>query len=188
MSKKMALATVFAATLGAGIPGVSHAATYSLNVASNGSIHASPVGTVNITDTGSTLTYQFNMTSGTLSTVYMDVSGNVSSMTDGFGNSDIGSSTTALGTFADTVKLPLLDSNATELTVTFTGSDLAANYTLLDGDIQMFSAANTSNGLVGDTPVVTPLPATLPLFAGGLGAVGFLSRGRKRKKAAALAA
>lgn len=86
------------------------------------------------------------------------------------------------------MKLPLLDSNATELTVTFTGSDLAANYTLLDGDIQMFSAANTSSGLVGDTPVVTPLPATLPLFAGGLGAVGFLSRGRKRKKTAALAA
>jgi hypothetical protein len=33
----------------------------------------------------------------------------------------------------------------------------------------------------------TPLPATLPLFAGGLGAVGFLAR-RKKQKAAALAA
>ena len=30
----------------------------------------------------------------------------------------------------------------------------------------------------------TPLPATLPLFAGGLGALGLLARRRKRKNAA----
>jgi len=34
----------------------------------------------------------------------------------------------------------------------------------------------------------TPLPAALPLFAGGLGIIGFLARGRKRKGTAAFAA
>ncbi len=34
----------------------------------------------------------------------------------------------------------------------------------------------------------TPLPAALPLFAGGLGVVGLLARRRKRKNTAALAA
>ena len=34
----------------------------------------------------------------------------------------------------------------------------------------------------------TPLPAALPLFAGGLGMVGFLAGRRKRKNAAAIAA
>ncbi len=33
----------------------------------------------------------------------------------------------------------------------------------------------------------TPLPAALPLFAGGLGVMGWLARRRKRKNAAALA-
>jgi hypothetical protein len=35
------------------------------------------------------------------------------------------------------------------------------------------------------TPVATPLPAALPLFATGLGALGLLGRRRKRKNAAA---
>ena len=41
-----------------------------------------------------------------------------------------------------------------------------------------------------DGPAVseTPLPAALPLFAGGLGVMGLLARRRKRKAAAALAA
>jgi hypothetical protein len=34
-------------------------------------------------------------------------------------------------------------------------------------------------------PAATPLPAALPLFAGGLGMVGFLARRRKRKALAA---
>ena len=33
---------------------------------------------------------------------------------------------------------------------------------------------------IGDTPTATPLPATLPLFAGGLGFVGYLTRRKKR--------
>ena len=38
------------------------------------------------------------------------------------------------------------------------------------------------------SPSATPLPAALPLFATGLGALGLLARRRKRKNAAALAA
>ena len=40
----------------------------------------------------------------------------------------------------------------------------------------------------GATPGATPLPAALPLFATGLGALGLLDWSRKRKNAAALAA
>jgi hypothetical protein len=40
----------------------------------------------------------------------------------------------------------------------------------------------------GGSPVATPLPAALPLFASGLGALGLLGWRRKRKNAAAIAA
>ena len=36
-----------------------------------------------------------------------------------------------------------------------------------------------------DTPSATPLPATLPLFAGGLGFVGYLTRRKKRAQTVA---
>ena len=189
ISKQSSLTIVFAVALSAGLPNIGHAATYSLDVASNGSILASPVGSVNITDTGTTLTYQFSLTSGTLSAVYMDVGGNVSGVTNGFGTSNLGSTTNALGTFLDTFNKPVLQQGNSTLTVTFTGSNLVADYTLLGG-IQIFSAANTSNGLIGDTPPAptTPLPAALPLFAGGLGMLGLLSRRKKAKKAVAIVA
>jgi hypothetical protein len=42
---------------------------------------------------------------------------------------------------------------------------------------------------IGNSPVsATPLPAALPLFAGGLGVIGLLARRRKRKATAVLAA
>jgi hypothetical protein len=36
-----------------------------------------------------------------------------------------------------------------------------------------------------NTPSATPLPATLPLFAGGLGFVGYFAKRRKQKALAA---
>ena len=75
--------------------------------------------------------------------------------------------------------------------------DLAAGTYVLDtylgscGAGQDCSAGTSTdpNYAVGFTPITTtPLPATLPLFAGGLGAMGLLGRRRKRKNAAALAA
>jgi len=187
MSKRQGLVAFLAVALSAGVPNIGYAATYSLDIGSSGNDLPSPVGTVNITGGGTTLMYQFDLTSGSLSTVYMDVTGSVSGVSDTYGSAtDLGSTATAtvvpgsvLGTFTDTLHLSLLEQSATELTVTFTGTNLAAGYTLLDGDIEMFSAANTSNGLVADTPA-TPLPATLPLFAGGIGALGLLMRRRKQ--------
>jgi hypothetical protein len=41
--------------------------------------------------------------------------------------------------------------------------------------------------VTGSTAMVTPVPAALPLFAAGLGVVGFLAKRRKRKCGAALA-
>jgi hypothetical protein len=117
----------------------------------------------------------------------MDVSGGVSSLsTNGSWSADQGTSTIALGSFTDTL---ICNSGCgPELTAIFSGTDLVANYTLLNGDIVGFSAANTSNGFFADNeeaPIVTPLPAALPLFATGLGALGLLGWRRKRKAVAA---
>jgi len=51
------------------------------------------------------------------------------------------------------------------------------------------SAAGSFEGTItaGDPPSATPLPAALPLFATGLGALGLLGWRRKRKNAAAIA-
>ena len=176
----------FAVILGMSSASVSHAATYNLNVAYDGSILSTPVGTVDITGNGTTLTYQFELTSGSLSAVYMDVTGTVSSVSDGVGTSDQHATVppTSLGNFTDWFGIPL-SQRGPDLTVTFTGSNLAAGYTLL-GNTEMFSAANTSFGFFGDTPT-TPLPATLPLFAGGLAGLGLLAKRRKRKSATAIA-
>ena len=46
------------------------------------------------------------------------------------------------------------------------------------------SASNIDSSVAGyATPNPTPLPATLPLFAGGLGFVGYLTRRKKRAQA-----
>ena len=54
-----------------------------------------------------------------------------------------------------------------------------------------YSGAGTPNGFFADASgasvVATPLPAALPLFATGLGALGLLGWWRKRKAAAATA-
>ena len=59
------------------------------------------------------------------------------------------------------------------------------------GDNVLLTAFNGSNcpfGTECGPPVVTPLPAALPLFVSGLGALGLFGWRRKRKNAAALAA
>ena len=42
-------------------------------------------------------------------------------------------------------------------------------------------------GVPGEVTLATPLPAALPLFAGGLGVLGLLARRRKKKAAVAAA-
>jgi PEP-CTERM motif len=70
------------------------------------------------------------------------------------------------------------------------------SFVLLDIWIPGFGA--TSNGVneggttglveIAQAVATTPLPATLPLFASGLGALGLLGWRRKRKNASAIAA
>jgi hypothetical protein len=74
------------------------------------------------------------------------------------------------------------------LTVTTTPAFNQLGYLTADGSY-FYSAIGTSGGSVTVTPVsTTPLPAALPLFATGLGAMGLFGWRRKRKNAAALAA
>jgi hypothetical protein len=51
-----------------------------------------------------------------------------------------------------------------------------------------FVAANSTSTSSGGSQGATPLPATLPLLASGLGLMGFLAKRRKRKNKAAIVA
>jgi hypothetical protein len=55
-------------------------------------------------------------------------------------------------------------------------------------DGAFFTATDVFANVSGDPGSWTPLPATLPLFATGLGALGLLGWSRKRKNTAAIAA
>jgi hypothetical protein len=73
--------------------------------------------------------------------------------------------------------------------INMTGLSASAS---IDPSFQLGSGAPSGYSIVfsdgiGDTPSATPLPATLPLFAGGLGFVGYLTR-RKKHNSSALAA
>ena len=74
------------------------------------------------------------------------------------------------------------------LTVTTTPAFYQLGYVTSDGSY-FYSALGSTGGSVSFTPVsTTPLPAALPLFATGVGAMGLFGWRRKRKNAAALAA
>jgi hypothetical protein len=70
----------------------------------------------------------------------------------------------------------------------FTLTNLAAGTYLLDNFLDNSGALVDPNYAVGFNISATPLPATLPLFAGGLGFVGYLSGRRKRSGNRALSA
>jgi len=55
-----------------------------------------------------------------------------------------------------------------------------------EGDVPAGNIDSSDTGYA--TPNATPLPATLPLFAGGLGFVGYLAKRRKQNAKQALAA
>ncbi|MGO9684653.1 MAG: DUF642 domain-containing protein [Beijerinckiaceae bacterium] len=72
-------------------------------------------------------------------------------------------------------------------TYTFTATSASTTIAFLNGD----PSNDTSNGLDNislTATSTTPLPAALPLFASGLGAMGLFGWRRKRKDAAAIAA
>lgn len=86
------------------------------------------------------------------------------------------------------------------LAATLTPSNLASStsFTIQNGNEAFyffplcgFAACDSRDidaGSLDEVLTTTPLPPTLPLFAGGLGMVGFLSRRRKRKADALAAA
>jgi hypothetical protein len=97
---------------------------------------------------------------------------------------------TGNSTWYDTIfelEVDSLPTNSTPTSLTAGG----LSQTLLFGSGNRDYLNFTQSGTISlDTPVsATPLPATLPLFAGGLGFVGYLTRRRKRggKPASAVA-
>jgi hypothetical protein len=106
-----------------------------------------------------------------------------------------GSAYTAFVTFGDgsTEDFSIPDSGYSTVLSQYFGitSDLAIESIAIAGSNgQAFYAGNTffemDNLTIAASP--TPLPAALPLFAGGLGFVGYLTRRRKRSGRQALAA
>jgi hypothetical protein len=63
--------------------------------------------------------------------------------------------------------------------------DMVASGAFEEGAVNDFATNNLELPTVTVTPSLTPLPAALPLFASGLGALGLLARRRKRKAALA---
>lgn len=92
----------------------------------------------------------------------------------------------------DTLSAPLAtasiaDQSGPTTTATYIITDmyLAAGTYVLDNYLGNSESESDPNYAVLFTPVsATPLPATLPLFVGGLGAMGLLGSRRKRKTAA----
>jgi hypothetical protein len=112
--------------------------------------------------------------------------------------SDTLNSNNTLSSAISSVSIPYQSGPTTTGTYVLDNYDLAAGTYVLDtylgscGAGQDCSAGTSTDPdyAVGFSAILTttPLPATLPLFAGGLGAMGLLGRRRKRKNAAALAA
>jgi hypothetical protein len=80
--------------------------------------------------------------------------------------------------------------NGTPITADFAANNHVDTVALLLSGVDYFFELRASgvNGPLGQSNfqiAVTPLPAALPLFAGGLGLMGWLSRRRKNRAAAA---
>jgi hypothetical protein len=145
------------------------------------------------TATGS---FTLDLTTSTLSNI------DITTSTDG----DLGTTytqgvfTNGPGTFDFFAGLPFEgDSFDIVLSDTLTGTNLASptSFTIASGTDSIFFAPVcglvpcdgriVAGGSLDEVPAATPLPAALPLFAGGLGMVGLLSRRRKQKADAAAA-
>jgi hypothetical protein len=203
--KRAGLRVAVAAAVSAGLTAIGHAstvhaitatATYNLNLDANGTF-IPPVGTVTIVSniTKDTLTYTFNLfdRKNSLTQVFLDAGATA--------RHDLGSTTNSFGTFTDS-----FTARGRKFSITFSGT-IVADFLSRDG-YDMYAAVATVKGLFGngasadggtgsttnlldppvilsapDAPTATPLPAALPLFATGLGAIGLLGWRRKRKAA-----
>jgi hypothetical protein len=73
-----------------------------------------------------------------------------------------------------------VDSGVTNLANMYVANVEAGSWNTPDNNVSLLSESGNQ-----DLAFVTPLPATLPLFAGGLGFVGYLTRRRKQALATA---
>jgi hypothetical protein len=189
--KKPGLTLVIGIALSAGLTTIGQASTkhssvtsfittntYELTLDSTGSTIGS-VGTVTITSNSKsdTLTYKFTLTNGgKLTGVFLDAAG-------GTAKGDLGPvPIDPLGDFSDS-----FTAKGKSFSITFKGTDVAHATTF--NALQIFAGVNTTKGLFADAVPIpgggggdtVPIPGALPLFASGLGAVGFLGWRRRRK-------
>lgn len=159
-------------------------------------------GALNFTDngsgTGNILTF--------LDSAFGSLSGNTSALNVPISSSSFDLTTVMVitgvlgGTVAGTVDhddgVSIYDTAGTVVSAPIPTSDTGSSYSGLTGDFKIVYVE--ANGLPADlevgvndvlegpgTSVATPLPAGLPLFATGLGALGLLGWRRKRKDSAA---
>jgi hypothetical protein len=150
-----------------------------------------------VENSGNGTTYNFYFTVGSGSTDYLNVSAPSTGTLEGFHVSTF----TYTGSPAPSTPVsgPVLINDSTGISLAFTAGASAVNYyvvlNLYCGDTSACNAGgddidptnDISDTGTADYAVVsaTPLPAALPMMAGGLGFLSFLSRCRKRKTATA---
>lgn len=115
--------------------------------------------------------------------------GHVPSIANGSSNPNAGSNASIIFSYVTNPSALTwaLSSDATSSWFLFGFNDSGA-----DADFDDFVGVarvycGTPQGAACDPPLATPLPAALPLFAGGLGVIGLLARRRKRKAAVTVA-
>jgi hypothetical protein len=162
------------------------AATYLFDV-NVGSI-GSPGGTVDVAVSGSTATFVVSLPTNDLLYQFGLNLNPGASVNGGFNLSASGASYGSYGPF-NTV-LTIFPLNGTNLTFTVSGYNGISNFMVAGQPIWFVATFANQNhlGIFAADRVVTPLPATLPLFASGAGIIGLLGWCRKRKKAALRAA
>jgi hypothetical protein len=212
-AKQLAIAAVFAigALLLGGVSGA-RAAVYDLTACNNYCGPAGTVyGTVGVDETSSsswTVTFTLTYPGGWViadpdnASVGLDITG-ATGVTIGSGTTTPGNWNTPVvsspaagdidgqdGNFLDYALCKSGDTCGTVVVLDVTGSNLAIG----TNSDNYFAAIDVVTGdpqdsvwATGDV-AATPLPATLPLFAGGLGFVGYLGRRRKQIAKQALAA
>jgi hypothetical protein len=186
MSKLTARALVVAGLIAIGFSAPAKAnVVYSLTFDKNSSV----VGTGSLT-LDFTSTSQADNLSESLSSILVTVS---TSNLDGNGTFTIMPSNLAGGSFIDTGNVGQIFSLTAEEAGTGSSSvlflDLFTNsWQLHNGNDNGATADQGSFTIAGPSLAATPLPAALPLFAGGLGMLGLFNRRRKQKALNAIAA
>jgi len=167
---------------------ISFSGTLSGTVTDNptGTPPANLVGPVSFSGAASSTLGAFSETSNSTVTLfgpsYTTLSLTNGTFTDTFGDGTLFGTLTATGTANGTTSTSVISLIFTGGTGAFAGDTgtETSNETLT-------IATSADTGSFTGTLTTTPLPAALPLFAGGLGALGLFGWRRKRKNAAALA-